>query len=407
MEKVEDIIATVSDGGEKCLFDVYVNPDLKVSTCDKKGKSLTFYGLLNLKMKAKEIFEMIEDSVFIKAHPIKVHESYDGKRDLSLKIEIMMMRYLSQLNRYNVTPCIPKYYADFMCNSFSGVVGGKFKESAKCLEGETVETATINQPFVYLMIEKIDGLALTDWLRRYDDYNYKDLENVIFQILYTTYQFHLAGIRHNDLHSDNVIVKALYPPRDLHFVIGQKIYTLKKCKWMPVIIDYDLSSFYNSKNLKNDPHDFCPKYGICGHLPNQKSDPVKILTNISMVVVTEDQDYRHTKMEYQKLLKTMSSDWFNMLVPPISIYKSGFDGQLCYGPVYKKNKKCDNYEPSDELFLTFPLMLERRIFTEVTVEEFTDDTLLNLSVDSWTSIDTPDYIYNKMNCLKKIIEEPV
>ncbi len=417
MKRKSSIDATkVPKGGNKCLFDTYINPDLEISDCDKQGSSPSFYGLLKLKMEAKKIFNVIGDTAFVKAHPLGVHETYDGTRDISMKLEVMMMRYLSQLDRYHVTPCVPKYYADFICDSFEGSIGKKFQSSAKCLEGSVKEIKTINQPFVYLFTEKIDGITFTKWLEKSDEanvwphYTYKMLEQIIFQILYTAYQFYLAGIRHNDLHCDNIMIQELNPPRDLHFVIKDKIYILFGCKWMPKIIDYNYASFYNTKKLKNDSQGHCDKYGICSYGPNQKIDPVRMLTDLSNTFLEKMRRIRMNDMQrainnqYYYLLGKMSSQPVEMLIHLQSTYKAAFDGQLCHIDDYKKKKKCTNYEPSDELMLSFPLMLEKKIFTHVFCMDLTVTMIKGIKTsDLWISMDTPESIFDKMNCLRDLL----
>lgn len=156
-----------------------------------------------------------------------------------------------------------------------------------------------------LCIEKISGgksvLPLYSYLQSFREkkIDEKHFKSILFQILYTLYIFNRAGIRHNDLHGGNVLVKKLEQPVYHKYIVdvgNESVEFYLTLHYMVYVIDFDRVSVNNSELLKkkyqsnrDDPLStgnlkntilesirLCYKYGTCNK-KNEKADTFKLL----------------------------------------------------------------------------------------------------------------------------------
>jgi len=69
---------------------------------------------------------------------------------------------------------------------------------------------------------------------------------------------------HFDLHTGNIIIKKIHKPYKYHVCINNQIYTITAHKYIPVIIDFGLSSVKHNENTIGTSH--CKKHGIRNYL---------------------------------------------------------------------------------------------------------------------------------------------
>lgn len=370
------------DSLEMCLFDAYIDPrNVNMSTCDKAGMSKTFNGLIKIRSTAQKLFSYSKGEAFLKAFPAKFASD---PNEIGLALEIIMLRYLNTLDAYRVTPCIPKYYMDFSCKGYSGITGKAFRRSATCLEADSVN---VDEPMVYALSEAIRGQSFFEWLAYFSGKTVEDFKHVLFQLLYTCHEFHLAKVRHNDLHGANVIIKPIHPT-DMFFVVGEKIVKLEKCRFLAKIIDYDRASFYELKSC-DFIQDLCEDYGQCFYGANPKKDAVTVMSTIAHYLQrgSSAEDF------FIRFCMKMSSDPENMIIKPLSKYRASNMAHLCFQPNFDfRTEKdapvvCKNWVPSDSLFKPFLLSLpffglEMEPLTREALQAISkEDTYISLSVD--------------------------
>lgn len=149
-----------------------------------------------------------------------------------------------------------------------------------------------------LCIEKVPGVtSFNDFLRDYKD-NEKAIQSVLFQILYTLYIFNQIGMRHNDLHGENVLVQTLKTPIYHKYIVDDGNVPIEfylKIKHKAYVIDFDRATVNDSEFLKSmytnpenplsqgyltntvlDYKYICYMLGTC-NVKNEKSDTFKLL----------------------------------------------------------------------------------------------------------------------------------
>ena len=77
-----------------------------------------------------------------------------------------------------------------------------------------------------------------------------DNPHITFQVLYTIACFERVGLKHNDLHLNNIFVQITDEEHELRYEIGEEIVSFKTTRFIK-IIDYDRSSIYHSDVERN------------------------------------------------------------------------------------------------------------------------------------------------------------
>ena len=72
-----------------------------------------------------------------------------------------------------------------------------------------------------------------------------DIKIVIFQTLYTLYNFALIGLLHNDLHLGNIMIDILDKPATFIYFTDENTYYSIETKYMAKIFDFDFSYYCN------------------------------------------------------------------------------------------------------------------------------------------------------------------
>jgi hypothetical protein len=202
-------------------------------------------------------------------------------------------------NLLQYTPHIPKWYM---------TINGEFdfKNSNLSVSGWDCPKKWNLNHAQSLVIEHVGSTDLYSvWSQLEDN------PKIIFQVLYTIACFERVGLRHNDLHTGNIMISKLRKPITLSYEIQGKIISFQTTNLVK-IIDYDRSCIYSDKVERNgyiDDESLNQSNGI-----NNGFDVFKFLHN-----------YKNTNGK----VKT----WLSIVCPQIE-FISGFNGllQRCMNP---------------------------------------------------------------------------
>jgi serine/threonine protein kinase len=206
-----------------------------------------------------------------------------------------------------------------------------------------------------LILEKIDGHTLRD--RIYMETEVNDVKRIIFQVLYTLHVFNVNGIRHNDLHFNNIFIIYNKNPEKLSYYMNTiKQGFLFESTHIVKIYDFDLSYVERiAMKSKVVDEEHCMRLGLCNE-PNPKFDTFKFLKELSMVA-----------FEMRGLQKTVQEFIFDFI---FECFPGGHNNILL--------KKDDthlfdpdnpgNYIPPDDLMRSTEQILEFDTFKEFRTE---------------------------------------
>jgi hypothetical protein len=144
-----------------------------------------------------------------------------------------------------------------------------------------------------LVIEQTQGHTLDDLHKRL---NVEAWREIIFQILYTLEVFNRLGLRHNDLHPNNIFIEVLPAPKKNYYIIKANEMMEVESYFCVKIFDFDDSASHCQKGLLNPMYhglvdqlqekktcfnskstgDRCRAFGICNDV-NTKFDTYLIL----------------------------------------------------------------------------------------------------------------------------------
>ena len=405
--------------GDVCRLDAYLDASNSRIFSNAKGISPTIQGIIRVSATAKELFSLVGGNMFMKSFPEIVGTQKGGRYDASLAMEVFILRYLSYFKSYRISPCIQQYYTDFVCprtsDKISSEVFGAYQAMRPGMMARNLIEFNDPSPNVrYVMTEFIPGQSVRSSIKSLTD---KDVKQILFQVFYTCDQFSRAGVRHNDIHSENVFLKPI-TPTNMYFFTPQGIVLLEGCRYLVKVIDYDQSVFYdqeewvleNKKYVQNQ--DRCSSHGGCSVGINPKKDQVLFLT-----FLIEDMKFSGGVSSFvRKFCEKVSSDPQRMLFDPVSIYKSGWTGHLCYNPRFiaglpvgapENRGKCTNWIPSDDLFKPFSYMVEKNLFELPTIP-FTPENVNKIPMDNaWVSLALNDKAYQQLEALRKNIRKPL
>lgn len=315
-------------------------------------------------------------SFIIKAFYIPTIE-YNG----NMVEALIYTELISKLLENQMTPHVVAPYAYVSCKNFIEQLKPKAKMFGKTGDYERL-LAKINEMqeglgeeyfdnMHLLCIEKVTGKVITfnDFIfahlkdetpnpfsEKLPQTTEDDFKNVIFQVLYSLYIFNKSGLRHNDLHLDNILVQYLDDPVYHEYVVeheGKNTSFYLKIQYKAFLIDFDGSSVTNSPLLKgmyeymgekNDPfydgsienstiisNSHCVILGKCNG-ENNKLDAFKFLTRIGKYDQNED-----------LVLTTILNTWISK-----KLYTVGDQhNELCYFPSAFRTRLAPDYDPPD------------------------------------------------------------
>lgn len=337
----------------------------------KKSKSDIFSDFLKDLGKNPEIF-------------MKISTNYGDNTDknTTFLVENLIYAITSVLIKTKISPNFVRYIYDFTCDdSFKHLPKNIQKELMVILSNvdfkerwmyEEVKNGR-NISLSFLMTEKIKG-------ERLSEYKYKtagELKQIIFQVLYTLHQLNLLGIRHNDIHSGNVMIETMKEPT--YYRVGGK--TFKTQGVRAKIYDYDHSTFvdkelsekYINTDVVEEIYGFCDSFGECPN-PNTKFDLLVFLNSWEWIG------------EWKDFLKPLK-------IKPVYLNAhskkyQGFPGRLCTMKKVGNRYKCFSEEPSDKDVPSILSMLDSSFFKELRTDDLSgisENKIKNMEV--YTSLD--------------------
>ena len=188
------------------------------------------------------------------------------------------------------------------------------------------------------------------------NFNEKEWESILFQIIYTLYVgWTYFQLTHNDLHLGNVLFKPT-TQEYLYYKILNKYYKIPTYGYLVKIIDWNRATFkLNGTFFKNECFDrdgdcygqfiFPENYYYCKTpiLPNEHTD----LALLASSIIDEDNMPKDSKI--YEIVKGWCTNKYNVCVPE---KYSGFD-------MYKESSKCHNSSPKS--LFNSPIFTQYRI----------------------------------------------
>lgn len=304
-----------------------------------------------------------------------------------LQIEIYLYRFMEYLRTKHITDNTVIFIADLECwirnNSVVDKSGNSLavkyfrkKEEMRAPHGPTfpMKAAYLLTKPVYFNSSKKEVVSFEDFVksRTPDQLEMEKVHvfSLIFQVLYTLHEFHLAGIRHNDCHMGNILIEKV-DESDFNYVIKNERGEIRGVtvsgKYKARLFDYDHSTFTDVNDprvtnpLLNGPKDYlCAGVGECPE-SNEKFDSVLFLSWASM--------YFNKWPTYNNWTDKITNNKTDILnyggydaKTRINPYQQGWIGHTC-----KKDflDRCYNLLLTDDEFLPFNRLYKTIPFIKV------------------------------------------
>lgn len=178
----------------------------------------------------------------------------DLRRNNGLQVEIAIYeRFIYKLLNWNATPNLMMMIRFYQCPNFqeklkhlTGTVGEGLKEISPSATSEIYDLDTLN----LMVMERGKGETFLSWLYRMKNSSTKgqddtELLSIIFQIAYTLVCLAEVGIRHNDLHANNVWIETPVAPQKFIYFIDPKRYFVVPIVSVVKIFDFDRASVWS------------------------------------------------------------------------------------------------------------------------------------------------------------------
>ena len=170
--------------------------------------------------------------LFVKLSPIH------SRGDPGFAYERFLYRLSEHILQTHITPNIVREVMSFRCEKFDSFshADSPIKKALNQLFGNVK-----NGPagLGVLITEAVDGKSLRSTVAILDA---EQLSMVLFQIYYTLQEFHYLGIRHNDLHDENIILEPYLDTKQMIYVVSENEYYAFVPKYIVKILDFDLST---------------------------------------------------------------------------------------------------------------------------------------------------------------------
>lgn len=201
----------------------------KILPRDSSSRTMQFFAEVNVDSFPTVVKKLTEKEVFVKAIP-------DIDTQKNLMTEIYVYRLVSLIKDIGACPHFISYLADFSCSITP--------ELQKEFSSRRMNPSVVH----FLVTEKS---KFTDESLNYEQFSRKLIKDngsslmftTMFQVLYTLYQLNLAGIRHNDCHTQNIFVEEVKNRDFAYYVIDKR--TIVKIPYLVSvkIYDYDHATF--------------------------------------------------------------------------------------------------------------------------------------------------------------------
>ena len=259
------------------------------------------------------------------------------------------------------TPNFMYTFGIFMCNSLVTV-----KNKTKDLNVGFCDDSKKNN--IYLMFEKIDGMTLHEYIQKVN--TEQDLDNVINIILQVMLSLDIAQKEgeyvHNDLHTDNVMLRKIKSPISHEYLVGKYKYKMNM-NYIATIIDYGMNRFVEN-GIPLGVTIFS-KYDVFPYKNTISTDLFKLLTSsiFSIIVV-----YVKNQAVYLKLQNKMDE----VIEFLISFFRKYPYKMIKLWDTYLLNKNKQNFEIFKDEILNmknnyyYPMTNDTLFLNDVTPEKF-------------------------------------
>lgn len=378
------LIAEGIDSGDiqvdKCdVAQLLSRPVLRTSS--SSSKTIAIWGDLKFTTSKEQLLRVL----YGKTVPAIIKISFESTAHLidnSLQVEVTIYKKLiNNILKYHLSPNVVGYFGSFKCDLLRDIKGktsqlyhGISKQIDALYERsiippspedisspsqaggspseEKVKVAYDFDDSNFLLLEKIDGPTLRQWLQSQEHLYAEDLLSIMFQVLYTLMVFNSFGLRHNDLHQDNILLENLSEtPTHFVYFITDEIYFAVPVTMCAKIFDFDLSSFLSPDgvNTKLTSTNFCKSYGMC-NAPNTKFDTFTFISEMWTYVKNKE---NRSRIKDDGTIKALCE---KIVKPTLLKQEFGYPFRLCkFNPV---TRRCNgNWEPSDQDVLDIPAVL--------------------------------------------------
>ena len=210
-------------------------------------------------------------------------------------VEILIYKQLiNKLYVGRITPHIMPCLGTFSCNNFIlsvptyisknwvRTIQDKWKRVVKNLQCS---------PYIanFLVLQMNDGMSLQNFIT--EEYDEEIFTTLFFQVCYTLHCFNKAGLRHNDLHLENVFVEMNSSVQEISYIVEQDIaFSVPTHGRIAKVFDFDRSYFaHGIKNTglmdqtrNGGAYNLCTLVGTCN-----ENNPVFDMYYFIRILMTE------------------------------------------------------------------------------------------------------------------------
>lgn len=247
-----------------------------------------------ISIKGKKDSKYENNSFIIKYIPI-------GNNKLSKiksKNECLIYSYIKKLITNNVTPFI---FYGYLCKDITNIKPDIYEKiDEKYLKIKNLKTEKAFNECTKIVVLDTDDVKSTlfEFLTS-SEYTYNIMLIFLFQIFYTLKVFNLIGLKHNDLHFNNILVinQKFTDSTVNKFIIDKKEYLIPNIQYSIRIYDFDLSEkfprnnlkqeFQNIKNFENIEYSKYYPHTNLNNIDNIIFDVLKVLYNINQFKNTD------------------------------------------------------------------------------------------------------------------------
>jgi hypothetical protein len=300
---------------------------------------------------------------------LKISFEADPKKDNSLELEAKIYSgVINDILIHHFSPNFPVCISTYFCDGFKENIAEAAasenvtrQELYERIQDDMSQIEELNGEFYdldqarFLLLEKVNGINLDTYLElpleedgeeaeKGETRTYDDTLTVLFQLMYSIRVLTVMGVRHNDLHLQNVFGVEKIPQTPHMFFITKEVYFVMNIRYLVKIIDFDLSSLRSVANTRIDTDDLCVQYGICNE-ENPKFDEFTVLKFIYDIAVSSDDE-----LLVEFCLKCASQELFDLEFPRY--------GRLCDLDETVDPPVCrGNWIPPDQSLKTIPQIL--------------------------------------------------
>lgn len=255
------------------------------------------------------------ENIIMKISPSNDENATDNSQFIEKEI---YTKIINKMYFERITPHVTPYLGTFQCNDFISSIHSYLNTSIKKQIKERwnsilQETHTDNSVFAanFIIMQMNKGVTFYDYLLTLKPdtipEDHHKLVSLVFQILYTLHSFNQVGLRHNDLHLNNIFVETNSTIKELsYFIDKDTVYTVPTYGLIAKIYDFDHSSVMHMTENTKLNSSICKTLGMC----NGENPVFDIYTFIYILYFTYLARFAPTqlKTDLQKIIKGFNAN---------------------------------------------------------------------------------------------------